>query len=141
MKKKFFCISVSLIFLLGSCGGINSQIDDYENALKDKNLPKAAKVLTKLSGEKLDSQQKERIIEIHNEYFEGAIDNVIDKYEKYLEEGKTEKACKEIEGLQDDQLTFSQASRITEISVKYAADEMSKYQEVMEDAFDIFDSF
>ena len=129
-----------LIFLFSACGGVDSQINSYESALKDNNIAKGAKVLEKLSEEKLTVQQKERILEIHDQYFETAIDKVIDNFEKYMEEGKIEKATKEIEGLQDDQLTFSQAERIAEISMKFASDEMSKYKEVMDDAMDFFNS-
>lgn len=140
MKKLCICLSMCLIFLLSACGGVDSQINSYESALKANNIDKAAKVLQKLSEEKLTVQQKERILEIHDQYFETAIDKVIDNFEKYMEEGKLEKASKEIEGLQNDQLTISQAQRIAEISLKFASDEMSKYKAIMEDAMDISNS-
>lgn len=73
MKKILAVVCMSLMLILSACGGADSKISDYKNALKDNDLEKAVTALTSLSKEKLTDDQKSEIVKINDEFFESAI--------------------------------------------------------------------
>lgn len=67
MKKvKLFLSAVVLGVALASCGGIDSKIDAYEKACKDKDLVELAKIANELSevANEMTTEQAERVARI-----------------------------------------------------------------------------
>ena len=67
MKKlKLFFSAVVLAVALASCGGIDSKIDAYEKACKDKDLVEMAKIANELSevANEMTTEQAERVARV-----------------------------------------------------------------------------
>jgi chromatin segregation and condensation protein Rec8/ScpA/Scc1 (kleisin family) len=128
-----------LVLVLSSCGGVDSKIEGYRDALKDKDLDKAASILVELKSETLSDDQKAEIKGIHEEYFSDAVDEYIDQFEKLMEEKEVEKAVKMLQDVPESMFTDKQKVRIAEISMKFGKSAMSAAGDMMQEAMGTVD--
>ena len=132
MKK--ICVSFCIGLILSSCGGVNSKIQSYKEALQEDNIEKAASILSSLSTENLTEDQRIQIKGIHQEYFSHAVDAYIEKFAELMNEGKLEEAAEMMEGVEESLLTIPQATKIAEITMSASTNVISSFGNIMQEA-------
>lgn len=136
MKKLCTALLFCFTLQLTSCGGVDSQIEDYEDALKSQDIEEASKILSDIKAADMTDSQKEKIQEIHDEYFSDAVDAYIDRYEQEMKDGNIEEAAKMLIGVDERALTSRQMERIVRISLEFADDAASSFGDITNSAMD-----
>lgn len=118
---------------------MDAKVEDYKQALQDKDIEKAGSILESLNGQDLSAEQMGEITRAHDRYFADAVDDYIDEFEELMKDGEVEKAVEMLAGVDEAMLTRKQVARITDIFLKFSKEAVSSVGDMLNGTLDMED--